>query len=46
MSYRFRFGRSRGEVALVVQNAGDEYEDYNSAREMETRDYVSVKVDF
>jgi iron complex outermembrane recepter protein len=46
LSYRFRFGRSRGEVALVVQNAGDEYEDYNSAREMETRDYVSVKVDF
>jgi iron complex outermembrane recepter protein len=46
LSRGFRLGTTRGEVALVIQNAGSEYSDYRPDREMGTRSYASIELEF
>ena len=46
LARRVRMGDARGELALVVQNAGDDYQDFRNNHAFETHTYVSFKLDF
>ncbi|MEJ2694868.1 MAG: TonB-dependent receptor, partial [Candidatus Thiodiazotropha sp.] len=46
LAHRFRIGDNRGEVSLVIQNAGDDYEDYRPRILMETHSYLGIELDF
>jgi iron complex outermembrane recepter protein len=46
LSRGFRLGTTRGEAALIIQNAGSEYSDYKPDREMGTRSYASIELEF
>ena len=43
---RFRFGDLRGEIAVVVQNAGDRYQDFYREQYFGRRNYASLSVEF
>ena len=40
-----RFGSSKGEVAMVVQNLGAPYQDFNGSFQFQRRAWVSLRVD-
>lgn len=46
LARRIRLGETRGELALMVQNAGDDYQDFRNNKPFSTRTYVTLKLDF
>jgi iron complex outermembrane receptor protein len=43
---RFRFGETRGEFAVVVQNAGDRYQDFNPDQYFDQRSFITFDMEF
>ncbi|WP_455217537.1 TonB-dependent receptor plug domain-containing protein [Kaarinaea lacus] len=46
LARRMRFTGVNGELALVVQNAGDEYEDFRTGHIFDSRTFVTLQLDF
>jgi len=46
LARRLRVGDSRGEISLVVQNIGDDYEEFRPRQLFSTRGFVTVEWDF
>ncbi len=45
LAFRFRMGESRGRVALVAQNLGSDYPEFNINNRFETRLYLTAQLE-
>jgi hypothetical protein len=46
MAHRVRWGDASGELALVIQNAGDSYQEYRRVKIFDTHTYLTLNLNF